>query len=430
MVSVCRLSIQTEHDGDVRTVDVAVCARTPVAALLPAVNDVVRLWPSAQDAHRWCLDRLVGGPLDDSLSLVDNGVRDGEVLVLTAGQAPTLRTASWEPARVAAAAGEPPREGDGWLAEAVGTSLVLLAAATLAWSAVAAHSAAHVIGSACATAAVCWTAVRRGHRMLPLTGAAFAAVTGVLAVPSGPAVPNVLLGAAAAFAAAVVMTRLSGRPAAGLTATATASALVAAVMTAASFVALPVATIGASLATTALGLLALAPRVAIVLSGLNTRRDGPPPADDARARDAHAMLTGLIAGTALAVVVGAAQVVLGTTRAHQPSVGIAFACVAGLVLALRARTYVDTSRRVTLTGGGLLTGSMALIVVMSGSPGLAPWVATALAALGLGALGHRSLTPLAKRAIDLLDYAALAAVVPLAGWVVGGYALARELQLS
>ena len=429
-MSVCRLSIQTEHDGDVRTVDVAVCAQTPVAALLPAVNDVARLWPPAQDVHHWRLDRLVGGPLDDSLSLVDNGIRDGEVLVLTTGQAPIPRPVSWEPARVVAATGAPTREADEWVTEAVGSSLVLLAAAVLAWSAVETHSAAHVIGSACATAAVCWTAVRGRHRMLSLTGVTFAAVTGILAVPSGPAAPNVLLGAAAAFAAAVVMTRLSGRPSAGLTATATASAFVAAVTTAASFVALPIATIGAGLTTATLGLLALAPRVAMALSGLNTRHDGPPRTDDAHAREAHTILTGLIAGVVFAVVVGVAQVALGSMRSDQSAASVAFACAAGLVLTLRARTYVDTCRRVALVGGGLLAGSMALIVVVSNSPALAPWITTALAALGLGTLGHHSLSPLAKRAVDLLDYAALAAVVPLACWVAGGYALARELPLT
>jgi type VII secretion integral membrane protein EccD len=426
VVSVCRLSIQTGRDDDVRTVDVAVCAQTPVGMLLPAVNDVAQLWPPARDAHLWRLDRPVGGPLDDSMSLEANGVRDGELLVLTAVHAPIPRSTIWEPARAVASAGSPPRESGGRLRAAVCMWAVLVAGAALAWSGVTTHAAGHLIVAACGAFAVCWVALLGRSPTLSVAGTALAAATGFLTVPSGPAAPNLLLAATAAFAVAVVMTRLTGGASAVLTATATCSALVAAATAVATFVVLPFATIGATLATGALGLLALAPRAAILLSGLGTRGDAA-----TRAADGHATLTGLVAGSVLAVVVGTALVALGCLRAELPPIaGVAFTCVAGLVVLLRSRTYVGSSCRTMLAIGGLIGATAAFVVVVAAAPHHTYWIAAAVGAVGLGVLRHRRPTAVSSRAVDLIDYAALAAVVPLACWVIGVYALVRDLHLA
>jgi type VII secretion integral membrane protein EccD len=426
VVSVCRLSIQTDGDGDVRTVDVAVCAQTPVGMLLPAVNDVAQLWPPAHGTHRWRLDRPVGGPLDDSMSLEANGVRDGELLVLTAVHAPIPRSAGWEPARAVASAGGPPRECDAGFRAAVCMWAMLVAGAALAWSGVTTHGTGHLVVAACGAFAVCWAALLGRSPTLSAAGAALAAATGFLAVPSGPAAPNLLLAATVASAVAVVMTRLTGGASAVLTATATGSTLVAAATAAATFVVLPVATIGATLAMGALGLLALAPRAAILLSGMSTRGDAA-----TRADDGYATLTGLVAGSVGAVVVGTMLVALGCVRAELPPVaGAAFTSVAGLVMLLRSRTYADTVQRVTLTFGGLLGTTAAFAIATTAVPQHACWFAATMCALGLGVLRQRMLTATSSRAVDLIDYAALAAVVPLACWVVGVYALARDLQLA
>jgi type VII secretion integral membrane protein EccD len=425
VVSVCRLSIQTGGD-DVRTVDVAVCAQTPVGMLLPAVNDVAQLWPPAHGTHGWRLDRPVGTPLDDSMSLEANGVRDGELLVLTAVHAPIPRSTVWEPARAVASAGTPPRECEASLRAAVCMWAVLVAGATLTWSGVATHAAGHLIVAACGTLAVCWAALLGRSPTLSVAGAALAAAAGLLAVPSGPAAPNLLLAATAASAVAIVMTRLIGGASAVLTATATCSALVAAVTGAATFAVLPVATIGAALTTAALGLLAFAPRAAILLSGLSTRGD---PAT--RAGDAYATLTGLVAGSVGAVAVGSMLVALGCLRAElTPVAGATFTSVAGLVTLLRSRTYVDAVRRITLASGGLLSTTAAFAIVTITVPPHACWFAATMCALGLGVLRRRSPTATSSRAVELIDYAALAAVVPLACWVIGVYALARDLHLA
>jgi type VII secretion integral membrane protein EccD len=434
VVSVCRLSIQTDLDGDVRTVDVAVSAQTPVGLLLPAINDVARLWPAADGIGRWRLDRPAGGPLDDSMSLEANGVHDGTLLVLSEAQAPTLEPAGREPARLVASAGDRSRECDGPLRDGLCTWVVLAAAAALTWSGTTTHAVVHLIVAACGACAVCWIGSLGRSPTLPVAGVALAAATGFLAVPSGPGAPNVLLAAAAAFAASVVLAR-SSWPSAVLTATATSSALIAAATAVASFVALPVATTGAALGTAAVGLLALAPRAAILLSGLSPRRDDRAPSDAARdaarASDGHATLTGLVAGSATAMVAGMIQVAVGCLRDEVPAVaGVAFMSAVGLATLLRSRTYVDASRRIALAIGGLLSASVALLVVVAVAPGYSCWIAVTVTALGLGLRSPRKLTAVTKRTVDLIDYAALAAVVPLACWVIGVYGLARNLQLT
>jgi hypothetical protein len=47
----------------------------------------------------------------------------------------------------------------------------------------------------------------------------------------------------------------------------------------------------------------------------------------------------------------------------------------------------------------------------------------------LGGLAGAAANPLARRAIDIAEYLALAAVVPLACWVAGLYGLIRGLSL-
>jgi type VII secretion integral membrane protein EccD len=424
-VSVCRFSIQTNRDGGVRTVDVAVCAQTPVAALLPAVNDAAQLWPPSDDGRWWRLDRIMGAPIDDSMSLEANGIHDGELLVLTAAHTP-LPPSDCEPARAVALAGDLPRDRDDRLMDTVCLWAMLVAAATLAWSGVTTHGAAHLIVAACGACVACWAGWQGRHATLPAAGATLAAVAGFLAVPSGPAAPNVFLAATAAFAVAVVMARLSERATPTLTATAAGSALLAASMAGATFFALPVATIGVTLATGALGLLALAPKAAILLSGLNNGRDAA-----IRADDGHATLTGLVVGSVAAVVVGTVLVALGCIRAEpSAAAGVAYTGVAGMVMLLRSRTYVDTARSRPLALGGLLSTTAAFTIVAKAAPQHACWLAAALCVFGLTLLRHRGLTPASRRAVELVDYVALAAVVPLACWVVGGYALARGFQLS
>lgn len=430
-MSVCRISIQADLDEG-RVVDMAVCARTPVGALLPAIVDVFGHRSAPGVVHGWRLDRVLGAPLDESLSLTDNDVHHGDLLVLTPTHTPPLGPVGVGPAREVASAGDPGVEKTRCLREYACASAALVAAVALAWTGPVTGAASHLIVAACGACVVCWTAVVRRSAVLAVAGCALTATVGFLGVPSPPGAPNVFLSAMGVFAVAVVTARLSVRPSPAVAATATCAALLAVAMAAPVFTALPMATIGAVLATAALGVLAIAPRLSTAMTGLGSRGEPEPPdALVARALTAHATLTGVVAGCAVAVATGTMLVTLGGVRAEVSQVaGEAFGFATGLVLLLRARTYVDGPRRAALVTGGLFCASAAFAVVVAGAPERAGWAALCLMAVGLGALRRPKPTPFVTRIADLLDYAALAAVVPLSCWVIGVYALGRGWQFA
>ena len=100
-MSVSRVCVQADRDGDPVAVDVALPSGASVADLLPALVELVdeRIAPDGA-ARRWRLNRLAGGSLEESLSLTDNGVQDGEFLILTPDDAPIAGTLA--PVRVPA----------------------------------------------------------------------------------------------------------------------------------------------------------------------------------------------------------------------------------------------------------------------------------------------------------------------------------------
>ena len=429
-MSVCRISVQTEFDG--RTVDVAVCAQTQVGALLPAIVDLLAQPSTPEVVHGWRLDRPAGAPLDESLSLTDNDVHDGDLVVLTTTHAPTLGRVSVGSARTAAASSDPAPKSAVPLRESACAWAVLVAAAALAWTGAATGATGHLGAAACGAGVVCGVAFVRRSAAISVAGCAPAATTGFLAVPSGPGSANVFLSATVVFTVAVVMTRLSARRSAPLIATACCAALVAITTGIAVFTAMGLATVGAVLVTGALGLLTLAPRLSAAMAGLGPQSEADPAeAVEARAHSAHATLTGVVAGCALGVMAGTILVAAGSLRAEtSPVAGAAFGFVTGLVLLLRTRTYVDAARRLVLVTCGLPCATAALVVVCAVGPQWATWAAVALTAIGVGALRRRAPTPFGSRLVDVIDYAALAIVVPLACWVIGVYGLARDWHLA
>jgi hypothetical protein len=109
-----------------------------------------------------------------------------------------------------------------------------------------------------------------------------------------------------------------------------------------------------------------------------------------------------------------------------------FAVVVGLVAVLRARTHIDMCRRTALIVGGTgAIGSGGALVVVS-APGQANWVCLIAVAVGLSMLAGRfgaMANPLVRRAVEVSEYLALTAVVPLACWIGGLYGLIRGVSL-
>ena len=404
-------SIHTDRDGDPVTVDVALPSGAPVGELLPAIVDLV----DGRAAPRGRGRALAAGPRGrwrrwtTSLSLADNGVHDGELLILSRGHdaapGPSDAAEPWHAAVIAC----PP---DGRLAGQ--PSRRLLRTALCRWPRSRWRPAA---GSAHATT----QPGRRGggslrgrgdgdghrvrHGVEPSAFACLAAATGFLAVPSAPAAPNVFLAAAAALAASLSMMRLSGRVVTGVDGGRGALAA------------------GARLATVADD--ARRRRSAPSLSTAPRWRCSPWPLGSRSRRQARSRPVGppdarpatwrIASTTAHAILDRPGR----RRRRGQPPrarwswrpscrggrVGRArrFTAVLALVLLLRARTYVDPCAESPWCAGGFVAAAPPVLAGLGSSPGATSRRAGgALVAVGLvaaaGPAGRRVVVTLARPA--------------------------------
>jgi type VII secretion integral membrane protein EccD len=282
--------------------------------------------------------------------------------------------------------------------------------------------------------------------MLGLGASGFAAIAGLLAVPGGPGAPNALFAAAAAATAAVVM-RVTGCHPVAFSAAACVATVGAASALVGAIAAVPLPGIGAATATISLVLVEVSAPMSIMLARLSPQLSPEPGAgaDDAencpyrlnaRAIRACAWLTSLIVGFSASAALGATGAAIGMyLSGGPPAVGIAFAAVSGGVLMLRARSHRELARSASLIVSGTASVSAALLVATAAYPLRTPVVAAtsmvlAVGALCLGFINHTlAVSPVGRRSVELLEYLALAAVVPLACWISGLYGVARSLNL-
>lgn len=407
-----KVCVQADRDGDPVAVDLVLPSGTQLAELLPTIVGLVDApAPTGGVPRRWRLQRASGARLDESLSLSANGVRDGELVVLDFDATP-----AFGPVRHAACqhvAGAPPvtPRGDAWIPGAMGLFATTLAALLLASTAGSDGATVNAVVCAAAAAAVAVLTVVTGYSTTSSVGVVtLAGATGFLVVPSGPAVPNVFLAAAAALSAALLVLRLSGRTSPALVAVAALSLLTAAVTVAA----LPLTVVGAALSTSALALLGTAPRVAMVTAGLGPDRWHGDLAASAAA--GHAILSGLVAAATAGAAAGAVVVAVAGHPGAAPFTGLV-----ALVLALRCRIHADTDRRISLAAGGLVALVAGVCTLLHTRPGSVVPVAAVLVGVGLLAMRRPTGGAAVPRLLGYLEYAALVAVVPAACWVGGAY---------
>ncbi|MFE3057671.1 type VII secretion integral membrane protein EccD [Nocardia sp. NPDC059239] len=464
-----RVTILAKHTQ----VDMAIPVDVPVALVIPSVVDMVDQHNRVNDfdhdgepfePHEWVLARVGQPPFSNSLSLTEQGVRDGELLMLECAEhiAPTPlfddimdnvaiadadHFRGWTPctARLTGSALAvaimltgclgllaAPAAFPGWVSAIVATVVtLLLVTASTVLSRMYRHRASALVLGGCA---------------LPT---AFSA--GMLFVPSHYGWANALLGAVLAGATAMLAWRASG-VGLGLFIGVAALAVFAIPATLAGLLTdLPVHAIGAGAAALGLAGLSLAPRLSMLLAELplppvpapgtpiDPTEDDPddhralPTMEVLRAKSERARdyLAGLVAATTTVVVAGAVAAV-------DPSAGTpywpgwALALVCAVVLMFRSRTYAGAEQAVVLIAGGT---TIVLLVLLGAAltqrqPLTIFGVALALftAALVLGIIvPRRQATPPARRAVELLEYGFVAAVVPLAFWVADLYALVRGL---
>ncbi len=447
--SLCRLTVAACTTDAHCAVDLALPADMHIGQLLPQIVDIVHRDTASATGHDWRLSRLGDPPMDESATLSDNDVREGDILLLTTTEPPVAEWVDCDPCRAIAAGGT----ASGGLALRILPAIccVLLGgsgAAALAWPAAGIATAGRIVTGTClaVAAAVGAAVVRRLHGdpslcvPLSLIAVLYAGTVGFLAVGHGPAASALLLASAVTLSSAVLLFRVTGCGRTCLTAIATVSALIAAVAAAGVTWRLQVNAGGATLVILSIATLGFAPRVSMALSGttpstpnINGLQDATADTLAQNAGLCHRTLSGLVVGSSIAAALGTASIATGAIRdAGAAPSDIAFIATVALVLLMRIRTHVDPTRRIGLTAAVVLTAMAGFAAVAISAPAQAHVIsvlAAGASAAALATLAAPTVSPIILRAMEIVEYLALAAVIPMAFWVGGIYGWAREMSL-
>jgi type VII secretion integral membrane protein EccD len=430
----CRISIHNAVRPEV--VDVALPRHAEVGLLLPDIVDLV-IGNGAPAPAGWRLDRLLGGPCDESMTLHESGISDGDVMVLSPVGTPAPGPLHDDPFRTVrdAEGPEPGRDTSAARWACAG----LIAVATLGYSGAHGGLPWLAAGTAVLGAAICiLVAWRRPDVRVTVHGlcCGFVSVAGFLAVPGGAWAPGVALGAAAGCAVSVCLLRAADGDVWLLTATATAAALVTAATAVALVLPVDLAAAGAILGVLALAVLGAAGRLAITLTGLRPplpgegSGEGAAPISAAAAAGGRTLGTGLVTGAGAAVTVGAVALVFDDADGSSWPRRLMLAAVFAALLLLRIRFHADPRCRTALGWCGLVAASAALALATVSAPRYAgPVVVLTVALVAWSGTRHGERV-LWVRGADIAECVLLAAVVPLAGWVCGLYELVRSSSIG
>ena len=412
-------------------------AGCPLGVMMPAMVEAV-LGATPADPLRWQASRLAGNPLDGSLTLHELGVTDGNLIVVSStGPVAPPRVHGDAGAAVAAAADHSAVHMSR-VAPQIGLLGCVAAALALVYPGSPSTALPFWIAAALsAVSAAAALAVRRtGAHPAGLAAVTFAATAGHLAVPEAPLPATLLLTASATLAMSTAMLRSACRSSTAVGALVAASACVTVVAAACTATTASVPAAGAALTVLALVALSLSPKLATTLAGIGPANPG---VDDSAAPAVHRLFTGLVAGLAGVVSAGAALAAVGTvtgsgTATVSRTAAVLFAADIGLLLVLRHRVHVDPRRRLALILAGTAALTAAGAAAVLAAPAAAYWVAGTAGTAGITAtclpLVPAVTNPVFRQAVQVLEYALLAAVIPLAVWVGGGYGLVRELSLA
>ncbi|WP_395308109.1 type VII secretion integral membrane protein EccD [Mycobacterium sp. AMU20-3851] len=432
----CRVSIQCADAA--RAVDVALPRHAALGVLLPDIVGLVTAdvgsAPDAAAPRGWRLDRICGGRCDESMSLHESGIVDGDVIVLSPWAAPPPGPLPQNVFRAVATADARPEASVAPAAAWAGACTV--AAVALGYSG-AADPTPVVVFLAAAASVACVLIARRSATAMRLTlhGAAigFGCITGFLAVPAPAGMPGVVLGAAVGCAVSVWLLRTCGADVRFGTATATALALLTAVGAPRLLLPAGLGSHGAVLGVLSLGVLTVAGRLAIGLAGPRPRLPGRsddtgPVSDDAAVRG-RAVFTGVVAGSSVAAALAVGMLALGSRGSPSWPQAVALAAVISALLLLRVRFYADPACRSAAGWCGLL-GAAATVALATVSVPRYGGPAAVLALAGWCYAGRAARAPSWSRTVDIAEYLLMAAVVPLACWVAGLYQVVRSLSLG
>lgn len=469
-IDLCRLTVLAKSTQ----LDLALPTDVPLALLLPGIVDILGQRPGAPEDPRhtpFVLSRLGMPPLPGARTLDEIGIRDGELLLLGDAESPappplfddlmyavassdSERNTRWTPhtARLV-----------GFVIGSIALLLGCLGALADALSPGADRSTTVSLAIAAATAAVVLLSAgcvigrigKDAATGLFLSACAIPATftAGILFVPlpvdtRSVGASHVLLGAAAVAAVAILALRLGGLGSALFTGTAVAACVTAVAAAVTAFTDVPVATVGAGAAMIALAGLAFAPR----LSMMQARLPLPPvptagaPLDDRDDTPTHSYadlqtsaaaarrhLAGSVSACGAVCAAGVLIAALATERNDETIwAAIVLASLTALVLVLRGRTFAELDHSVPLlAAGSVIALGLLTAAVLGGTDPLATFVvavSVTVVALVFGSfVPTREYSPVLRRAAELVEYAAIAGIVPVACWVCGLYSAMRGL---
>lgn len=459
-------------------VDVALPATAPIVALMPDVVRLLRL-PPPSDSHddignlpRWTLARVGDSPFASGLSLSEAGVVDGELLLLH-DDLPSTPGALVDDV-VDGLAHLTRRRSPGWMADdarRLGYAIAVVAAIACVVAGRAPGSPRlAVLIVACALTAMGMVAIAVANHLgakaesLACTSVCCwlaAALAGSLVPPPDSPAAAIACAGGAALTVVLVAHRSTG-VAPGLHAF---GGTVAALTMAGGIVGMTLATeLRQAIAVTAvLGLVAvlLAARFAIAAGRLplppvpSVPPPGPFPVDDVgqidgvdavrrdsgtlssiaelalvdlrdlerRAAVVNAYLTGIvIAGAAVT-----ASGIAGVAAAYRGSLPATLFCIAvAAVLLARGRTHTDRWQSTSLLCAGALSLLGAAFAHGSTLTVFFGALAVAASAFIIGATASlHEFSPLQRRTLELAEYFAIAAVIPLLLWMLDAYRAIR-----
>lgn len=431
--TLCRVAVHAVSPEDAATVELVLPAECPVGMLIPSIVDIVLDGPGTPaDPHRWYLSHLGGGMLDTSKTLRDNLIRDGDQVVLAAVGLPAPQRMPRDPCGVVAETADRMAKQNAPGVEVVaGSAVTVLTAVALVWSAHETGTSsplwtAAALSVTTATASCTSRVTRRMSAVLSLSAVVFAAVAGILAVPGAPYDVAALLASSAGLTVSLALVRVLGARSALIVA-ATTTGAVAAVTAVSAVVPISAAAAGASLTVLSVAALSTAPKLTVAAAGIGPSRIV---IGARRSAAAHRVLTGLTAGLSVSAALGVVVAALDSCTV----LTAVFAADVGLLLLLRSRIHVDAVRGAALGITGFAALATALIAAVRTTPGQAWWLCAAAVLACFATLqwptSAFSSNPVVRHVLQVVEYLALAAVIPLAVWVSGLYGTLRELSLA
>jgi type VII secretion integral membrane protein EccD len=472
-------------------IDVGVPGGLSVSAVVNDViglaNDQLRTGTDANiefdnTEGKWTFAHLSGGAIDPNRSLAETGVYDGEILLVQEVGAPASSLLVDDVEGMTAGADGRARwwAENAWMAAWFALGIVLAAVtafllpdlnAPAVGGVPIAAGAALGVGLACAAGA-CVMPYRSGdpRKSAWLAGVALPLIFGGASyvVPDVRGVSALAMALALTALVVLVQQLVSGR---GLSLYTTVIAL--AVLGAPAAVARLLfdpnpRAVGAVLAAVSVFVVYLAPRATIMLSRLPVPRvpTAGEPLDDIetqggttvegvnavgavgavgkqvipteegmtdRVRRARERLTGIVAAAGILMIVGT-YLALDVSDGFYWQ-GAAFAIAVATVSCLRGRSHHDLVQSAVLIGGGLV---IALAVIVKTATFVEGWqvkAAVALVALTAvvvmcGLVAPRiEFSPVMRRRVEILEYVAIALVLPLTCWIIGLFAFFRELRI-